>query len=89
MKQEQIEETALDDMGIVCTEKLQDHAKYEVRGERIYVIGIMTSTGIPDLHVVRGGVDGDEFLNFLEKHLLPCLMPFNGTNENSVVIVIN
>ena len=63
--------------------------KVLVRGERISVIGIMTSTGIPDLHVVRGGVDGDEFLNFLEKHLLPCLMPFNGTNENSVVIMDN
>ena len=61
--------------------------KVLVRGERISVIGIMTSTGIPDLHVVRGGVDGDEFLNFLEKHLLP--FPFNGTNENSVVIMDN
>ena len=61
MKQKQIEETALDDMGIVCLHgKTPRSCKVLVRGERVSLIG-MTSAGIPDLHVVRGGVDGDEF----------------------------
>ena len=61
-------------------------SKMLVRGQRISVIGIMTCNGILDVHVVRGTTNGDTFLSFIEKCLLPCLMPFNGINENSVVI---
>ena len=57
-----------------------------VRGERLSVIGIMTINGILDFHVVHGTSDGD---SFLENYLLPCLMPFNGTNPNSIVILDN
>ena len=60
-----------------------------VRGERISIIAIMTNSGVKDLYVVRGGVDGDAFLDFIDKCLLLCLMPFNGTNPNSVVILDN
>lgn len=63
--------------------------KMLIRGERISVIGIMTVNGVLDLHVVHGSADGDVFLEFLEKYLLPCLMPFNGINSNSVVILDN
>lgn len=60
-----------------------------IRGERISVIGIMTVDGILDLKVVHGSGNGDVFLEFVETNLLPCLMPFNGTNHNSIVILDN
>ena len=63
--------------------------KMLVRGERLSVIGIMTINGILDFHVVNGTSDGDSFLEFVENYLLPCLMPFNGTNPNSIVILDN
>lgn len=52
-------------------------------------IGIMTVNGILDIHIVHGSADGDVFLDFVEKCLLPCLMLFDGKNPNSVVILHN
>lgn len=51
--------------------------KMLIRGERISVIGIMTVNDILDMHIVHGSADGDVFLDFVEKCLLPCLMPFD------------
>ena len=34
-------------------------------------------------------MNGDEFLEFIERDLLPTLMPFNGQNPNSIVILDN
>ena len=63
--------------------------KLLVRGERISVIVAMTVNGILDLQIVRGSVNGDVFMDFVERVLLPNLMPFNGTNPNSVVLLDN
>ena len=84
----------VDEMGTDCRDSLRRYGysirgrtpqscKVLVRGERISIIGIMTYCGVNDLYVVRGSVDGEVFLDFLERYLLPCLMPFNGTNPNS------
>ena len=69
--------------------KVPQSTKLLVRGERISVIGIMTIHGVIDYQVVHGTSDGDQFLNFIENYLLPCLMPFDGKNPNSVVILDN
>ena len=63
--------------------------KLLVRGERISVISAMNENGIAALKIVRGTVDGDKFLEFIERELLPTLMPFDGINPNSVVILDN
>ena len=63
--------------------------KLLVRGERISVIAAMTVEGVTDLKIVRGGVTGDIFNDFVEKQLLPQLMTFNGSNPNSVIILDN
>ena len=34
-------------------------------------------------------MDGDTFLGFVQRDLLPILLPFNGINHNSVVILDN
>ena len=60
--------------------------KLLVRGERISLITAMTVKGILD---VQECVTGDVFYNFVQKRLLPHVMPFNGFNSNSVVVTDN
>lgn len=60
-----------------------------VRGERISAIAAMNDEGISAMRLVKGAVNGDEFLDFVERELLPTLMPFDGLNPNSVVILDN
>ena len=42
-----------------------------VRGERISGIVAMTVNGILDLQIVRGSVDGEIFMDFVQRLLLP------------------
>ena len=45
--------------------------------------------GMLDLKVVSGNVDGDIYSDFVEKVLLHHLIPFDGNNPYSVVILDN
>ena len=49
----------------------------------------MSVKGILDCKVVKGTVDGDLFYDVLQSALLPDLMPFNGVNPHSIVILDN
>ena len=60
-----------------------------VRGEHVSGIALISVNGLLDVDVVKGSVDGDKFYDFVQKHLLPHLMPFNGVNPHSVVILDN
>ena len=51
------------------------------RGERITA---MNEDGIPAMRFVRGNVNGEEFLDSVERDLLPILMLFDGINPNSI-----
>jgi hypothetical protein len=44
----------------------------------------MSSVGILDSKMVKGTTNGNTFYDFVQ---LPCLMPYNGTNPFSVVIL--
>ena len=61
------------------------------RGERLSTLGAMSTSGVLDCKVVRGTckVDADVSYDFIHTSLLPKLMPFNGINPNSVVILDN
>ena len=61
----------------------QRSCSFLARGERISVITAMNEDGIPAMRFVRGSVNGDEFQEFVERDLLPILMPFDGINPNS------
>ncbi len=63
--------------------------KLFVRGEHISAIAAMSINGIIGLKIVQGGVNGDHFYDFVCTSLFPHLLPFNGTNENSIVIMDN
>ena len=60
------------------------------RGKRYSAIVILSTEGVEgveDVYITDGTVDGDKFLEFLWQNLLPLLMPFNGQNPNSIVIL--
>ena len=63
--------------------------KLLVRGERISAIAFMSVNGFLDCHTVRGTANADVFQKFVAKTLLPHLMPFDGKNPHSVVIMDN
>lgn len=60
-----------------------------IPGKRISAISAMSTRGVEDVYLAEGGVDGDTFCDFIEKCLLPVLMPFNGSNPRSIVVIDN
>ena len=60
-----------------------------VKGKRYSTIAGMSMDGILDVHITTGSVDGDIFYEYVERCLLPYLMPFNCTNPRSVVVMDN
>ena len=63
--------------------------KLLVRGQRVSAVAVMSTEGILDCHIVSGSVNADSFEEFVERSLLPHLMPFNGVNPHSVVVLDN
>ena len=63
--------------------------KLLVRGQHLSSIAIMSTAGLLDCVTVTGAVDGDTFYEFVHKHLLPRLKPFDGTSEQSIVVMDN
>ena len=61
----------------------------KLRGNRYSAVGILTTGGIEDVFITEGNVNGEVFLNFVRKCLLPILMPFDGCSQNSIVILDN
>ena len=59
------------------------------RGERISAIACISLHGLLDIKTVRGTSSGDTFYDFVQENLLPHLMPFDGTNPHSVVVLDN
>ena len=60
-----------------------------VRGERISAIAFLSVNGMLDCKTVKGTVNGDVFYDFVQATLLPHLMPFDGQNPHSVVLLDN
>ena len=63
--------------------------KLVARGRHVSAICAMSLSGVLECQFENGSVNGVTFRNFIEKSLLPHLMPFNGTNEHSVVVMDN
>ena len=67
-------------------------ARYQtflLRGEHISAIACMSSACLLDVKTFQGTVNGETFYNFVQTHLLPHLMPYNGINPHSVVVSDN
>ena len=65
-----------------------NHCLY-TSGRRISAISAISTRGVEDVYLAEGGVSGDTFCDFIEKCLLPVLMPFNGSNHRSIVVIDN
>ena len=63
--------------------------KLLVCGKRVSAIAFTSVCGMLNLKIVEGSVDSDTFCDFIERVLLPHLMPFDGRNPNSVIILGN
>ena len=63
--------------------------KQLIRGKRYSAIAAMCIDGIVDVHITTESVNGDIFCDFIERYLQPQLLPFDGTNPKSVVILDN
>ncbi len=55
----------------------------------INAFGVMSLSGIEDVYISEENVNGDVFEDFMRTTLLPILMPFNGINSHSVVVMDN
>ena len=60
-----------------------------VGGKRVSAIPILTTRGIEDVYTTTESVNGEKFEEFLCQCLLPIIMPFNGCNPRSVVLMDN
>ena len=60
-----------------------------IRGTRYTTIPVLTLDGIHDVLITEGTRNGERFAKFVKDVLLPHLMPFNGINPCSVVIMDN
>ena len=58
-----------------CTTK-----KLLVRGQRVSAVAALSTERILDVKFIHGSVNGEVFSDFVERHLLPHLLPFNGSN---------
>ncbi len=63
--------------------------KLLVRGQRVSAVGVLSAQGILDCHIVTGTVNAGSFEEFIEQSLLPHVMPFNGINPHSIVVLDN
>ena len=63
--------------------------KLLVRGQHMNAIAFMSVDGLLDCHIEEGSVDGDVFFSTIQRLLVPHIMPFNGTNPHSVIVLDN
>ena len=58
-----------------------------VSGKRISAIGVLSSCGMEDTYITEGSVNGETFLEFVHRSLIPILQPFDGNNRRSIVVM--
>ena len=90
-----IDETGADRRNLLCKHGYSARGRSPknhsllIRGERVSAIACMSMKGILDVKVVTGTSNGDTFYDFMHGHLLPQLLPFDGRNSHSVVVLDN
>ena len=90
-----IDETGTDRRGLVRKrgysmrgKPLRNHTLL-VRGERVSAIACISMAGLLDVKTLTGSSNGDTFYTFVHNNLLQHLIPYNGINPHSVVIMDN
>ena len=60
-----------------------------IGGKRLSAIPVLTTNGIEDVYITDDSVNSDVFQHFFCKCVLPILIPFDGQNPRSIVIMDN
>ena len=60
-----------------------------VSGRRVSAIPVLTTRGIEDVFVTTNSVNGDVFEQFIVERVLPIILPFNGSNPRSILLLDN
>ena len=60
-----------------------------VRGEHLSAVVLMSTIGVLDCKVINQSANGDLFYDIIQCTLLPHLMPYNGSNPHSIVVMDN
>ena len=60
-----------------------------VRGQRYNAIAAMSSSKILALEIKTGTIDGEVFFDFIRGTLIPQMLPFNGQNPHSILVLDN
>ena len=63
--------------------------KLLVRGQRVPAIASMSTDGIVNYVKYTGSVTGDKFKHFIRYSLFPQLLPFDGVNLQSIIVLDN
>ena len=66
----------------------QDYS-LKLRGKWYSAIGILLTEGIKDVYLAEGSIDGEMFLDFIRRCLIPVFIPFDGVSPNSIVVMDN
>ncbi|XP_020893040.1 uncharacterized protein LOC110232230 [Exaiptasia diaphana] len=69
--------------------RAQIKRKHTNWGPRITAIPAISTEGILDVGIYRGKVNEGTFLTFVRNVLAPVLLPFNGENPRSIVVMDN
>ena len=72
----------------LCERPATSH-KLLARRKRLNAIAFERISGILDCHIESEAVDGDAFYMHVQKYLLPHLVPFDGTNLQSIAMMDN
>jgi len=67
---------------------LEVYHRLLVKRTKYSAIPVMSVTGI-HVYLAEGSVDGDRFSHYVTEYLLSVLLPFNGTNPCSIMIMDN
>ena len=58
-------------------------------GRRISVIAAISTNGLVTYDLVHGSVNGERFLQFLQGKLIPEMLPYDGENPHSILVMDN
>ncbi len=60
-----------------------------LQGERINAIAAIATSGLVALELTTSTINGDNFYDFARGSLIPNMLPFDGVNPRSVVVMDN
>ena len=72
-----------------CVGKPAVDTRLLLRGKRFSSICAVGLDGILGIYTTKGSINADVFSDFLDRDVVPKLMPFNGNNPKSIVLMDN